>query len=107
MKHLYKGQKMAIHVLDEHILPLKPKPLPLGGSKEEWDAYWKATLEILGPGYDEGDLMDAGYFVTEVVDTVGDQVLFRDSNNELRLVPSDQVITQEEAPQAFEAWSSG
>ena len=106
MKQLYKGQKIAIHVLDEHILPLEPQPLPLGGTKEEWDAYWKEALAMVGEGYDEEDLTFAGYFVTEVEDIVGDQVLFRDSNNELRLVPSDQVITQEEAPQAFEAWLS-
>ena len=104
MKQLYKGQKIALHVLDEHILPLPPKPLPLGGTKEECDAYWKKALEIVGPEYDAEDICFAGYFVTEVADIVGDQVLFRDSNNEFRLVPSNQVITQEEAPQAFEVW---
>ena len=106
MKQLHKGQKIAIHVLYEHVLPLEPQPLPLGGTKEEWDAYWKKALEIVGAEYDEEDLTFAGYFVTEVEDIVGDQVLFRDSNNELRLVPANQVITQEEAPQAFEAWLS-
>ena len=104
MKQLHKGQKIALHVLDEHILPLCPQPLPLGGTKEEWDAYWKKALEIVGPKYDEEDLCYAGYFVTEVADIVGDQVLFRDSNGELRLVPSDQVITEQEAPKAFEVW---
>ena len=106
MKQLYKGQKIALHVLDEYILPLEPKPLPLGGTEAEWDAYWKRAKEIVGPEYDSEDLCFAGYFVTEVDDIVGDQVLFRDSNSELRLVPIDQIITQEEAPQAFEAWLS-
>lgn len=106
MKQLYKGQKIALHVLDEHILPLEPKPLPLGGSKEEWESYWKRALEIVGSEYNSEDLCFTGYFVAEVVDIVGDQVLFQDSNSELRLVPADQVITQEEAPQAFEAWLS-
>lgn len=106
MKQLYTGQKIALHVLDEYILPLEPQPKPLGGTEEQWDAYWKKALKIVGPEYDEEDLCFAGYFVTEVVDIVSDQVLFRDSNNELRLVPADQVITEEEAPQAFEAWLS-
>jgi len=106
VKQLHKGQKIAVHVLDEHILPLCPQPLPLGGTKEQWEAYWKKALEIVGPEYDEHDIFDAGYFVTEVVDIVGDQILFRDSNNEPRLVPANQVITEQEAPQAFEAWLS-
>ena len=106
MKQLYKGQKIALHVLDEHILPLCPELLPSGGTMGQWDAYWKKALEIVGSEYNEDDIAFAGYFVTEVVDIVGDQVLFRDSNGELHLVPSDQVITQEEAPQAFEAWLS-
>ena len=104
MKQLYKGQKIAIHVLDEHVLPFPPLPLPLGGTKEQWDAYWKKALKTVGPEYNEEDICDAGYFVTEVVDIVGDQILFRDSNDELRLVPADQVITEEEAPKAFEIW---
>ena len=103
MKELYKGQKITIHVLDEHILPLCPQPLPLGGIKEEWEAYWKKALEIVGPEYNEQDIAEAGYFITKVEEVVGDQVLFWDSYGEPRLVPGDQVITEEEAPEAFKA----
>ena len=107
MKQVYKGQTIAVHVLGEHILPQKPLPLPLGGTKEQWDAYWKRALEILGPEYDEQDLVNAeGYFITMVEDVVGDQVLFRDSYGEPRLVSGDEVITKEEAPKAFEVWLS-
>ncbi len=84
---------------------MPPLPLPLG-TRQQWDAYWKQALEIIGPEYNEVDIFHAGYFVTEVVDIIGDQVLFRDSNSEPRLVPADQVITQEEAPKAFEIWLS-
>lgn len=106
MKELYKGQRIAVHVLDEHILPLTPLPIPLGGKIDQWDAYWKKALEIVGPEYDEQDIAEAGYFITKVEEVVGDQVLFRDSNGEPRLVPSDQIYTQEEAPKAFEIWLS-
>lgn len=103
-KNLYKGQQIAIHVLDEHILPLFPTPIPLGGRIDDWEAYWKKCSEILGPEYDQAAIISAGYFVTKVEEVVGGQVLFRDSDGELRLVPADQVITQEEAPKAFEMW---
>jgi len=106
MKKLYKGQRIAVHVLDEHILPLEPSFLPLGGTREQWEAYWKKALEIVGPEYDERDIMWAGCFITKVEEVVGDQVLFRDSNGELRLVPGSEVITYEEAPKAFDIWLS-
>lgn len=106
MKELYKGQKIAIHVLDEHILPRMPLPIPLGGKIDKWDAYWKKALEIVGPEYNEQDIAEAGYFITKVEEVVGDQVLFRDSYGELRMAPFDQVITEEEAPEAFKAWLS-
>ena len=107
MKQLYKGQKIAVHVLDEHILPLAPQPLPLGGTQEQCDAYWKKALEMVGEGYDAADIAEgAGYFITMVEELVGDQVLFRDSYGELRMAPFDQVITEEEAPEAFKAWLS-
>ena len=106
-KTLYQGQRIALHVLDEHILPLCPKPIPLGGTKRQWDAYWQRSREILGSPYDETDIVEyAGYFITMVEELVGDQVLFRDSYGELRLVPCDQVITEQEAPNAFKAWLS-
>ena len=104
MKQLQKGQRIALHVLDEHILPLDPKPLPLGGTEEEWIAYWEKCREIVGPEYDDDEICFSGYFITMVEELVGDQVLFRDSYGELRLVPCDQVITEQEAPKAFEAW---
>lgn len=104
MKQLYKGQRIAVHVLDEHILPLTPLPIPLGGKTDQWEAYWKKALEIVGPGYDEQAIAEAGYFITRVEEVVGDQVLFQDSYGELRLVPADQIYTQEEAPKAFEIW---
>ena len=104
-KTLYKGQRIALHVLDEHILPQMPTPIPLGGRIDDWEVYWNRCSEILGPDYDQTDACEfAGYFITMVEDLVGDQVLFRDSYGELRLVPCDQVITEEEAPEAFKAW---
>lgn len=106
MKQLYKGQKIAVHVLDEHILPLMPLPIPLGGKIDQWEAYWKKALEIAGPEYNEQDIAESGYFITKVEEVVGSQVLFRDSYGELRLAPCDQVITEEEAPKAFEMWLS-
>jgi len=107
MKQLYKGQRIAVRVLDEHILPRMPLPIPLGGKIDQWEAYWSKCFEILGPRYDYADISEAsGYFVTMVEDLVGDQVLFRDSTGELRLAPGDQVITEEEAPEAFKAWLS-
>ena len=107
VRHLYKGQTIAVHVLDQHILPQMPTPLPLGGKRADWDAYWKKCAEILGPDYDATEASEfGGYFITMVEEVVGDQVLFRDSFGELRLVPGDEVITKEEAPKAFEIWLS-
>jgi len=106
MKHLYKGQRIAVHVLDEHVLPLMPQPIPLGGTIDQWEAYYRECLEIVGPGYSDEDIFDSGYFCTKVEEVVGDQVLFRDSKGELRLVPGCQVITYEEAPKAFDTWLS-
>lgn len=106
IKNLYKGQTIAVHVLDEHILPRKPQPLPLGGTTDQWDAYWGKALEIAGAKYNEWDIAEAGYLITKVEEVVDDQVLFRDSNGELRLAPGDEVITKEEAPEAFEIWLS-
>ena len=57
MKQLHKGQKIAIHVLDEHILPLMPTPIPLGGRIDDWEAYYHKALEIVGPEYDDYDIM--------------------------------------------------
>jgi len=106
MKKLYKGQRIAVHVLDEHILPLMPLPIPLGGKIDQWEAYWKKALEIVGPEYNEQDIAESGYFIAKVEEVVGDQVLFRDSNGELRLAPGSEVITYEEAPKAFDIWLS-
>ena len=106
-KALYKGQRIAVHVLDEHILPRMPLPIPLGGRIDQWEAYWNKCSEILGPEYDPTEACEfAGYFITKVEEVVGDQVLFRDSYGELCLAPGDQVITEEEAPKAFETWLS-
>lgn len=87
MKSLYKGQHIAVHVLDEHILPRPPLPLSFGGTIDQWKDYYKQALEIAGPRYNELDIAMAGYFVAKVEEVVG-----------------DQVITQEEAPKAFEIW---
>jgi len=107
MKKLYKGQRIAVHVLDEHVLPLEPTPLPMGGMQAAWDAYWNKCAEILGPDYDPTEASEfGGFFVTKVEEVVGDQVLFRDSNGELRLAPGNEVITYEEAPKAFDIWLS-
>jgi hypothetical protein len=103
---LEKGMNIAIHVLDEHILPLMPTPIPLGGRIDDWETYWAKCSEVLGPDYDQAAIIAAGYFVTMVEDLVGDQVLFRDSYDELRLAPANEVITEQEAPAAFEAWLS-
>lgn len=107
IKHLYKGQLIAIHILDEYVLPFKPLPIILGGTSNEWEDYRKRALEIVGHEYTEQDIWESeGYLITIVEEVVGDQVLFRDNNYEMRLAPGNEVVTEEEAPRAFEIWRS-